>query len=204
MSAPRRQGRPAKRPVLIAGGGIGGLATAIALGRRGLGATVLDRSSFGDETGAGIQLGPNATRALAELGVIKAISSAAFTPEAIWLFDGLSGRRLASLPLGASAKERFGAPYLTLHRADLHAGLLAACQELATVTIRPWFAVAAVEERDGRVVARTADGGEAKGRYLIGADGLWSNVRSLIAPEAKLRFAGTTAWRTILPRSRLP
>src|SRR5680860_1027589 len=109
------------RPVLIAGGGIGGLAAAIALGLRGRDAALLERSTFGDETGAGIQLGPNATRALRALGVLEAIEHAVFKPEAIWLFDGLSGRRLASMPLGTHAETRYGAPYLTLHRADLNA-----------------------------------------------------------------------------------
>ena len=109
--------------VLIAGGGIGGLAAAIALGRRGIEAKILERSRFTEETGAGIQLGPNATRALAALGVLDAIEPRGFRPDAILIYDGISGRRLTSVPLGKDAEQRYGAPYLTLHRADLHAGL---------------------------------------------------------------------------------
>jgi len=138
---------------LIAGGGIGGLAASIALSRAGLPATVLERSTFADETGAGIQLGPNATRIMRQLGVLDAIEAAAFRPEAIWLFDGLSGRRLATIPLAGVAEQRYGTPYLTLHRADLHEALVAACQELTPIALRPSFNVTAVEDRGNEVVA---------------------------------------------------
>ena len=117
--------------VLIAGGGIGGLAAAIALARRGMTPTLLERSDFADESGAGIQLGPNATRALQRLGVLEAIE-----PDSLQAGGDLPSTTACraagstSLPLGEAAEARYGAPYLTLHRADLHAGLLAACQSL--------------------------------------------------------------------------
>jgi salicylate hydroxylase len=189
--------------VLIAGGGIGGLATAIALGRRGIETEVLERSSFADETGAGIQLGPNAASALAGLSVLETIEPQAFRPEAIWIFDGLSGRRLTSVALGRSAEQRYNAPYLTLHRADLHAGLRAAAQSLAAVTLTPGFELAEIDPDAAAVVARTADGRDAKGKCLIGADGLWSAVRALMAPRSGLHFTGATAWRAVMPRSDL-
>ena len=190
--------------VLIAGGGIGGLAASIALGRRGIATEILERSHFTEETGAGIQLGPNATRALAALGVLDVIEPHAFRPEAISIYDGISGRKLASVPLGKHAEQRYGAPYLTLHRADLHAGLRAVAQSLAPAVLRPGFELTAVDAQGGDVVARAVDGSEAKGASLIGADGLWSTVRPLIMPEASLRFTGATAWRAILPRGNLP
>jgi salicylate hydroxylase len=190
--------------VLIAGGGIGGLAASIALARQGIAAEILERSSFGDETGAGIQLGPNATRLLASLGVLDAIELHAFRPEAIAIFDGLSGRKLTAVPLGNSVAARYGAPYLTLHRADLHAGLRRAVQDHSTVTLNPGFEVATFEAHPGDVVARAADGRTAKGPSLIGADGLWSAIRAQIMPEADLRFTGVTAWRALLPRGGLP
>ena len=185
-----------ERRVLIAGGGIGGLAAAIALGRGGIETSVLDRSSFTEETGAGIQLGPNATRALATLGVLEVIEPFAFRPEAIWIHDGISGRRLQSVLLGKSAEQRYGAPYLTLHRADLHSGLLAVAQGLTAVELRASFAVTAIETRGGEMVAKDAAGSEAKGGSLIGADGLWSTVRSLVAPEASLRFTSVISAST--------
>jgi salicylate hydroxylase len=204
LSARTLKGRRQDRPILIAGGGIGGLAAAIALGRRGLGATVLERSDFAEESGAGIQLGPNATSVLRQLGVLESIAAASFSPEAIWLFDAPSGRLLASLPLGTYAEKRYGAPYLTFHRADLHAGLVAACKGLASVKLRPRFELAAVEQAPDTVVARSADGRAAEASCLIGADGLWSGTRALVAPDARLRFAGATAWRALLPRVGLP
>jgi 3-hydroxybenzoate 6-monooxygenase len=195
---PRRGDR-----VLIAGGGIGGLAAAIALGQRGIATEILERSRFTEETGAGIQLGPNATRALAALGVLDVIEPHAFRPEAILIYDGISGRRLSSVPLGKHAEQRYGAPYLTLHRADLHAGLRAVAQSLAPAVLRPGFELTAVDAQGGDVVARAVGGSEAKGASLIGADGLWSTVRPLISPAASSRFTGASAWRALLPRGSL-
>lgn len=190
--------------VLIAGGGIGGLAAAISLDLRKQPVTVLEQSSFGDETGAGIQLGPNATRALRDLGVLAAIEAVSFKPEAIWLFDGLSGQRLATVPLGAQAETRYGAPYLTLHRADLHAALLSAAQASDLIELRPGFEVTTIRQSKEHVTVDSADGGTVEGEALVGADGLWSVVRTLIAPQARLRFTGATASRTPLPRDGLP
>jgi 2-polyprenyl-6-methoxyphenol hydroxylase-like FAD-dependent oxidoreductase len=192
-----------KHGVLIAGGGIGGLTLSLALARRGMSATVLERSAFADETGAGIQLGPNATRALRDSGLLDGVEARAFRPEALWIFDGCTGKRLAAMPLGREAEDRYGAPYLTLHRADLHTALLQACQDQASVELRPRFEVTAVEEQAATVMARGADGHSADGSALIGADGLWSAVRTRLAPHAAPRFAGRTAWRAILPQAGL-
>jgi 2-polyprenyl-6-methoxyphenol hydroxylase-like FAD-dependent oxidoreductase len=195
--------RPQTR-ALIVGGGIGGLTTALALARNGMGAMVLERSTFGDETGAGIQLGPNATRALAELGVLDAIATASFRPHVLRLFDGLTGRRLASVPLGRVAEERYGAPYLTLHRADLHASLLAACRAQGAVELRNGFEVTDSETLAEPVTVRGADGTRIEGSTLIAADGLWSRLRDRTAADADLRFSGATAWRALLPRGEVP
>jgi 2-polyprenyl-6-methoxyphenol hydroxylase-like FAD-dependent oxidoreductase len=189
--------------MLIAGGGIGGLAAALALARRNLESTVLERSTFGDETGAGIQLGPNATRALHELGVLERVEPLAFRPEAIWLFDGLSGRRLATVPLGDAAEQRYCAPYLTLQRADLHAALLSACKDLGLIELKPGFEVDTVKPSETRIRVRSMAGDAAEGSALIGADGLWSRLRQRIASEAELGFAGAIASRATLPRAEL-
>jgi 3-hydroxybenzoate 6-monooxygenase len=190
-------------PVLIAGAGIGGLSTAIALGRAGINATVLERSTFAEESGAGIQLGPNATRILRSLGVLDVLLPQTFRPEAVWLFDGLSGRRLATVPLGDHAEQRYGAPYLTLHRADLHAGLRTAAEAASAVSLSSGFDVSGIEARDGITIANL-DGTTIEGSSLIGADGLWSTVRKWVAPEAALSYAGATAFRTLLRREGLP
>jgi 2-polyprenyl-6-methoxyphenol hydroxylase-like FAD-dependent oxidoreductase len=189
---------------LIAGGGIGGLAASIALARQGFDCEILERSHFAEETGAGIQLGPNATRALRALGAFDAIGRDAFRPEAIVIHDGVTGRKLTAMPLSATAEERYGAPYLTLRRADLHAGLRAALASQTGAALRTGFELSAIDLQGDRVVARATDGSEAKGACLIGADGLWSVLRPRISPGANLRFAGATAWRTQIPRATLP
>ncbi len=189
---------------LIVGGGIGGLAAAIAFGRNGRKATVLERSSFTEESGAGIQLGPNATRILRKLGVLPAIEALAFKPEALAMFDALSGQRLATVPLGSSVEARYGAPYLTLHRADLHSALLASCAQHSSITLRPGFDVRSIDQSAGEIVARSSDGEQVGGEILVGADGLWSGMRKFVAPEAQPRFAHATAYRALLPRETLP
>jgi salicylate hydroxylase len=190
--------------VLIVGGGIGGLTTATALAQNGMATTLLERSVFADETGAGIQLGPNATRALAQLGALDAVEAVAFGPDVLRLFDGISGDTLASVPLGRAAEARYGAPYLTVHRADLHAALLASCGANKGIELRDGFEVTEVESVPDGVVATGADGTKVAGSSLIGADGLWSRLRKRIAPHAELRFSGATAWRALLPRDLVP
>ena len=190
--------------MLIVGGGIGGLTTAIALARNGMSAMLLERSVFADETGAGIQLGPNATRVLAGLGVIDAVAAVAFKPDMLRLFDGQSGFPLTSMPLGSVAEQRYGAPYLTFHRADLHAALLATCKGLGAIDLRDGVEVTEVESTADGVVATGADGTQVEGSSLVAADGIWSSLRDRIAPRASLRFSGATAWRALLPRDRVP
>ena len=191
-----------QRPVLIAGGGIGGLTTAIALGRKDIDSQVLERSAFDNEAGAGIQLGPNATRILGPLGVLDVLMPKTFRPEAVWLFDGLSGKKLATVPLGDTAERRYGAPYLTAHRADLHEALRAAAANARHVTLTPNFTVASIEDGGGITVA-SLDGPSVQGSALVGADGIWSTVRKWIAPEASLSFTGATAFRSLLPLGSL-
>jgi 2-polyprenyl-6-methoxyphenol hydroxylase-like FAD-dependent oxidoreductase len=192
-----------ERRVLIAGGGIGGLTAAIALGRRGQHVTVLERYLFGDVTGAGIQLGPNATRVLREIGVLGTVEAVSFKPRAIWLFDGLSGKRLASVPLGIYAESRYRAPYLTSHRADLHTSLLLACKALRTVELKTDFEISSVRQNADHVAVTAINGAEIDGACLIGADGLWSAVRKVVEPNAELHFTGATASRTLLSRFEL-
>jgi 2-polyprenyl-6-methoxyphenol hydroxylase-like FAD-dependent oxidoreductase len=192
-----------ERRVLIAGGGIGGLTAAIALGRRGQHVTVLERYEYGEVTGAGIQLGPNATSVLRALGVLSSIEAVSFKPRAIWLFDGLSGKRLASVPLGIYAESRYRAPYLTTHRADLHVALLLACKALRTVELKPDFEISSVRQNGDHVAATAINGAEIDGSCLIGADGLWSTVRRVIASDAELSFTGATASRALLSRLEL-
>jgi 3-hydroxybenzoate 6-monooxygenase len=108
------------------------------------------------------------------------------------------------VPLGQIAEERYGAPYLTLHRADLHASLLAACRAEGAIELRSGFEVTEAEALAEPVIVRSADGMQAEGSILVAADGLWSRLRDRIAPDADLRFSGSTAWRALLPRGEVP
>ena len=127
---------PEQAPILIIGGGIGGLTLGLALARRGLASHILEQRTEFSELGAGIQLGPNATRILSRLGLLDNLKSRAFAPENISIGNGRTGERLTTLPLKPNIEARFGSPYLTLLRADLQAVLLnrARSEDLITIT----------------------------------------------------------------------
>lgn len=186
--------------ILVAGGGIGGLAVAIALAKVGIATRVLEGRPEFAIAGAGIQLGPNGIRVLQDLGVCEALAPFAGVPEAIEVHAGASGRRLAQLPLGQWIAQRHGAPYWVAHRADLHAALLQVAQGLPLVEITRGFAVQGVRQADGAVEVWAEDGARAHGSALIGADGLWSAVRAAVSPGVVPVFAGASASRTVIPR----
>ena len=190
--------------VLIAGGGIGGLALALALADRGIAARILERRGTFGEAGAGIQIGPNGVHVLRALGVIDQVTAGAGQPDAIVVRSGASARTLARLPLGAAIEARHGAPYLTAHRADLHAALLTRAQKVPAIEIVSGFDVAHIAEGDGRVRVTAVGDAQIDGPMLIGADGLWSTVRKHVAPDAAAAFTGRRAYRAIVPVASAP
>jgi salicylate hydroxylase len=197
-----RKGQPG--PVLIVGAGIGGLATSLALARRGIASHVLERRPAFNEDGAGIQIGPNGTRILRQLGVVDALRPHVGVPEALSVRDGLTGKELARLPLGRWLAMRHGAPYWVAHRRDLHAALLQAVRNEPLVAMSMGFDASEVATRDG-LVAVAADSRQAwTGRALIAADGIWSPLRSLLFKDAKPTFCGKSASRSIVPLDTLP
>ncbi len=193
----------ATEPVLIAGGGIGGLALALALARRGVASKVLERRASFSAEGAGIQLGPNATRILTRLGVAEALAAAAGNPQSIQVFNGISGARLAELPLGPWLVARHGAPYWVLHRADLQSALLTPAHNSPLIEIITGYAVSAFSV-EGAGVRVTAGTQSFNGRLLVGADGLRSRVRTLLWPDARLTYSGKTASRTLIAAAEAP
>lgn len=191
-------------PVLIAGGGIGGLATALALARRGIAAHVLEqRADFAAE-GAGIQIGPNGTRILQSLGLADALQPHVGVPETITVRAGKSGAELVRLPLGRWIAERHGAPYWVAHRGDLHAVLLEAVRAQPYVQLSTGTAVTEVAMRDDAVAVASPGGDAWTGRALVGADGLWSSVRTAVAPGHAPQPAGKSAARSLIPLSDAP
>jgi salicylate hydroxylase len=185
-------------PILIAGGGIGGLACALAMAQTGRASVVLERQAEFSPAGAGIQFGPNGVRALRELGVADALEPYAGKPEAIEVFEGKGGRRLTRLPLGNWLAARHGAPYWVAHRGDLHAVLHDAAARNPLIDIRTGFAVASVEQDDMHVGIASTTGERLTGALLVGADGLWSAVRQAAVPGVEPVFAGATATRTVI------
>lgn len=189
----------AGQPILIAGGGIGGLTLALTLAQSGRASIVLERQARHAAVGAGIQIGPNGTRILQRLGVAEALRASVGEPESIVVHASASGRVLASLPLGAWIANRHGAPYWVVHRGDLHRVLLNAAAANGHITIRTGFEVAGVTETDAGLFVTDAAGNTAEGAALIGADGLWSAVRHILHSTIDPEFAGATATRTVIP-----
>ena len=192
------------RPLVIAGGGIGGLTLGLALARRGIASTILERAEAFSEAGAGIQLGPNAVRLLQSLGVAAPLAPRASCPQAITVFDGPSGEPLARLPLGEWIARRHGAPYWVAHRADLQAALLSVVRASSLIEIVTSFKVARFEESGESIFVVGEDGRRVRGALLVGADGLWSTVRNQLWPSSRLTFSGKTAARTVLPVQSVP
>jgi salicylate hydroxylase len=197
-----RKGRV--EPVLIAGAGIGGLAAALALARRGIASHVLEQRASFHEEGAGIQIGPNGTRILKHLKVADALRPRVGVPEAIRVRDGTSGAELARLPLGRWIAARHGAPYWVAHRKDLHAALLQAARAEPLVALSMGFDVAEVATEGSHVAVASTAGQAWTGKALIAADGLWSTIRPLLFSSVAPRFAGKSAARSVLPLDALP
>jgi salicylate hydroxylase len=186
------------RPILITGGGIGGLALALTLAKCGRTPIVLEARPEFVAAGAGIQFGPNGVRALQRLGVADALQSRVGRPEALHVFTGGTGKLMAVLPLGAWIAARHGAPYWVAHRGDVHAALLAAATADNRITLRTGFELASVTQTENEVHALSGDGEKVTGSALIGADGLWSTVRRAVCPSIAPDFAGATATRTVI------
>lgn len=194
----------ASKTIAIAGAGIGGLSTALALARHGINSTIFERRSDPSEAGAGIQLGPNATGVLSALGVLDAVRAVAAEPDALIIHDGIAGRVLARFPLGRWMRERHGAPYLTLHRQDLHQALLAAVKAEPLVKRAYGHEVASFANSASGVDVRFSEGSTVAADALIAADGLWSKLRTEVAGRHALVPTGKTAYRAVVPSVALP
>jgi len=190
--------------VLIAGGGIGGLAAALACTRAGCQVRLYERAEAFGEVGAGIQMGPNVVRLLQGWDLDAALRAVAAYPERLQVRHALSGAELGVLRLGRTTVQRYGAPYATIHRADLHQLLLAALQQRERVQLRLRHTLDAFETGADAVRLRFADGLEVEGDALLGADGLWSRVRSQLLNDGPPRVAGHLAYRAMLPQASLP
>ena len=189
--------------VLIAGGGIGGLAAAVACGQRGVSVRLIERAAQLSEVGAGIQIGPNVTRILQAWGLGAALAQVAAFPKQLQACDAQTGQVLGTLPLGARTQLLYGAPYATIHRADLQDLLLKAVLGLGVdmllgQTVRGW------EANETDLLVNTLEGLTLQASALIGADGVWSTVRQQLMGDKPARFTGHLAYRALVAQADLP
>ena len=188
---------------LIVGGGIGGLAAALACSRVGVPVELFERGAEFTEVGAGIQLSPNVVKVLHDWGLQKALASVAAFPGQLQVRSALSGAVLGTSRLGAVTVARYGSPYVTIHRADLQALLLAAVKEVGVPLHVNSPVVHFVQHAEG-VTLHTADDREVTGDALVGADGGWSQVRQQLLNDGTPSPTGHLAYRAMVPQSSLP
>ena len=190
-------------PVLIAGAGIGGLTAAACLLQAGIDVQVFEQALVLSEVGAGIQISANAGRVYRHLGLMDQVRAAGAVP-ALYrfrMFD--SGEVLQTIPLGAGYEARHGVPYVTIHRADLHALLVDRVRSLKPDAIRLGVAVAGYENAPDGAVLRTAQG-EVPGAAVIGADGIRSAIRAQLLGATQADYTGDCVWRAMVRTEALP
>ena len=190
--------------VVIVGGGIGGMGAALALARKGIRSTVLERNETFGEIGAGIQLGPNVFRMFDRLGITAAINDSAVFVEDLIMMDSLSGEQITRVPLMGAFRERFGHPYAVTHRADFHRVLLTACKQTELVELRTGQTVIGYRQGTDGASAVLAGGETVDGEAVIGADGLWSKIRNQMLGDGAPRVSGHIAYRAVLPIEQVP
>lgn len=190
--------------ILIAGAGIAGLTAALALAKRGIASTVVETFSEPSEVGAGLQVAPNASRILRDLGVLDALTQKAVTPSSIRLGDAPTGRILLDMAITPEWLAKMGAPYLTAHRANLHGVLYNAATTDPAIDVMTGHRVIGISQDNNGVTVslETSDGRhEIAADILIGADGIWSKARSAIPGASEPKSTGRIAWRAIGPAS---
>ena len=190
-------------PVIVSGGGIGGLAAALALTRQGLNVKVLEQSAQLGEIGAGIQLGPNAFAAFDALGAGERARGRAVYIDEMVMHDALDETLVGRIPTGEGFRARFGNPYAVIHRADVHMSLLEGAQESDRIEVQTSTTVERVEQDDDGVTVHDAKGGTHRGLAVIGADGVKSAVRrQYVGDDA--RVSGHVVYRAVVDKKDFP
>ncbi|MEP6839273.1 MAG: FAD-dependent monooxygenase [Bradyrhizobium sp.] len=195
------------RTIVVAGAGIGGLTAALALAAKGFRVVVLEKAERLEEAGAGLQLSPNASRILVDLGLKPRLAARAVTPDAVNIMSARHGGEIARLPLGEAASQRADAPYWVIHRADLQGALQAAVNDHPDIDLRLGcqFEDVTSHAKGLTVVQRRGNARQQElAVALIGADGIWSSVRNHLFPEVQPQFSGLIAWRGTLDATALP
>ena len=190
-------------PVLVVGGGLGGASVALALARKGLRVQVLEQAPEFDVIGYGIQLGPNVFPMFDRLGVTDAVMDKALVPKAVLMIDYQDAGEIVRIPTGDSFIKRFGAPYIVIHRVDLHRILLDACKRIPGIELVPLTGATSFEDLGDHVRLHAENGRVFEGAAVIGADGLRSTIRQQMRQEGDPRMVGYVAHRTIVPMDQV-
>ena len=195
--------------MIIVGGGIGGLAAALACGQAGARPQVLERAATFSEVGAGIQMGPNVTRTLHAWGLAEDLQEIGFVPRKLDAKDTQTGQIIGTLRLGQRSLDTYGAPYFTVHRADLHRVLLKKIMSSGQAELRLDSEVQGLQQNaDGIQISGTnlpATLTELfKSAAMVGADGLWSKTRQFVVPPTAPRVTGLLAYRALVPMQSIP
>lgn len=190
------------KEIIIVGGGIGGLAAAYGIAKLGKKVTLLEQAPKFGEVGAGLQVGPNGLRALDALGVLDEVYKSAVFPNRHVFMDALSGTELSAVQFGDSFRERFGYPYIVIHRSDLHSVLLKACQSLENVSFLTDHKLESVKEFADYVELRCENGAVLHAETVIGADGIRSVTRKLVS-QADPVVSQYVAYRFTVPMSEM-
>ena len=191
-------------PFLIVGGGIGGVATAIALADKGFPVHVIEQAPEFAEIGAGIQLGPNIVRALDRLGIKKQVMDIAWLPDALVMRDALDGHLITRVPVKEIFPTHYKENYAVVHRADLHACMLAKAATSPLVKLEKNREMTSFHDKGDHVVITCKDGSRIEGTALVGCDGLWSRIREKIVGDGKPVVSGHIAFRAVLKREEVP
>ena len=191
-------------PVLIVGGGIGGLGAALALSRKGIPAHVIEQADEFKEIGAGIQLGPNVFRMFEFLGLTPEMNKVAVFPQGLEMRDSITGETFVQLPVDQRFFDKYRAPYAVIHRADMLNVIYEACKKSNLITLTTSQKVIGFEQTATGVTARTESGQTFAGAALIGCDGLWSTIRQMIVGDGKPVVSGHIAYRAVVPTPDWP
>ena len=191
------------KEILVAGGGIGGLSAALALSLKGRRVRVLEKAAEFGEIGYGIQMGPNASRMLQRLGVMRALEPHAVFPTALIFADALTNEEITRISLGAAFRARYEFPYFVIHRRDLHGGLLEACRQRSEIVLEASRGIKKFEQKKDAVFVSCENGAEYEGAALVGADGLWSPTRAAVVGDSAPRLAGHFVYRGVVPTGHI-
>ena len=193
-----------QKPIIVAGGGLGGLGAALGLAKKGKNVVVLEKASALGEIGAGIQLGPNAFHSFDYLGVGKSAREQAVYIEHLRFMDAITAEEVNRIPLDEKFRTRFGNPYAVVHRADLHKELVKACEEHDLIDLRVNSEVVGYDQDDVSVTANLSSGDKVTGELLVGADGLHSAIRAKLVGDGAPRVSGDSTYRSVIPIDQMP